>query len=133
MEVCDGSLEALLVLDLRNAFKLWIKRPGALGLYRSFVHAGSVIVANLLFATAFWRFSVPGSSLQNFVKDISVPFIEDICDTPIRVGWRDWICGKPSAVCVLIKVGTRRCALVEICRIKAVPLLLSEDRCHTER
>src|SRR5262245_59286770 len=125
LQICD-------IFDCSDTLEFGSQGFDAIFFNLRFVHAGCVIVTNLLFSASFWSVFICSSSFEDLVKHISVFFLKDFGNAPTWKGSGDRICSQPSAICVLIEIRACRSLFVEISEIETMAVCLTKNGADQE-
>src|SRR5690242_15416926 len=121
MEVSNGWRQVTFVLDTSDPVELWLQRRRSLPFDGILIHAGGVVIADLLVYRAAFRI-VCRSFLENVAKDKAIALGQFSVAAIGTLICRDWILLEPSAAGVLIEIPAGIGALVHQVGIKALEL-----------
>ena len=118
MHARDGVNQAALVIHGSNSVEFRLERTESLGLNGFLVHAGAIVIANLLIASApAW--TPLGCLFQNVVQNGLVPLIYFNETRPFRLVRRNFRLFHPVATRILIEIGARIHALINVVNAEA--------------
>src|SRR6266699_2358199 len=117
MKATNLVLQATEIANLIDSLQLRLEWPDSLCFNLLFVHAGAVIVGDLLFVTFRQNFFLQ-KAFENLVEHLEVLFVELGETPPNRIGAGNRIPGHPAAVRELIEVLASAGVAIDVGEIK---------------